>query len=80
MMKGRGRLVPAVAMLMIVLAGCTASPALTKPTLPVESPTEVVPTPEVTADLAAMKKAAGIADCPRSDPDAEALSSGLRSG
>jgi cytochrome c biogenesis protein CcmG, thiol:disulfide interchange protein DsbE len=77
MMRGRGRLVPAVAGLVIVLAGCTGSPAVTRPTLPVESPTEVVPTPEVTADLAAMKKAAGIADCPRSDADVAVMSSGL---
>jgi thiol-disulfide isomerase/thioredoxin len=37
----------------------------------------VVPTPELTADLAAMKKAAGIGECPRSDPDVAALPSGL---
>jgi thiol-disulfide isomerase/thioredoxin len=42
-----------------------------------ESPTEAVPTPESSADLAAMKKAAGIADCPKSDPDVAAVPSGL---
>jgi cytochrome c biogenesis protein CcmG/thiol:disulfide interchange protein DsbE len=77
MMRGRGRLLPAVAVLVMLLAGCTGSPALTRPTLPIESPTEAVPTPEVTADLVAMKKAAGIADCPRSDPDVAVVASGL---
>ena len=40
-----------------------------RPTTPVESPTEAAPSPETTADLAAMKKAAGIADCPRVGPE-----------
>ena len=77
MMRGRGRLMPAVAAIVLVLAGCTGSPGLTRPATPVEAPTEALPTPEVTADLAAMKKAAGIADCPRSDPDVAVVSSGL---
>ena len=66
-----------VAVLVIVLAGCGGSPALNRPSAPVESPTEAVPTPESTADLVAMKKAAGIADCPKSDPDVAAVPSGL---
>ena len=74
MMWGRGWLASAAAALVIVLAGCAGSAA---PTPPVESSAEVVPTPELTADLAAMKKAAGIAGCPRSDPDVAALPSGL---
>jgi cytochrome c biogenesis protein CcmG/thiol:disulfide interchange protein DsbE len=74
MMWGRGWLASAAAVLVIVLAGCAGYAA---PTPPVESPAEAVPTPELTADLAAMKKAAGIADCPRSDPDVAALPSGL---
>src|SRR5215203_6278387 len=77
MMRGRGRLMPAVAALVLVLAGCTGSPGLDGPASPLEAPTEALPTPEVTADLAAMKKAAGIADCPRSDPEVAATSSGL---
>jgi cytochrome c biogenesis protein CcmG, thiol:disulfide interchange protein DsbE len=67
----------AIAVLVIVLTGCSGSPVLNGPTTPVESPTEAVPSPESTADLGAMKKAAGIADCPRSDPDVAALPSGL---
>ncbi len=74
MMWGRGWLAPAAAVIVIVLAGCAGSAA---PTPPVASSAEAVPTPELTADLAAMKKAAGIADCPRSDPDVAALPSGL---
>jgi cytochrome c biogenesis protein CcmG, thiol:disulfide interchange protein DsbE len=69
-----GWLAPAAAVLVIVLTGCAGSAA---PTPPVASSAEVMPTPEVTADLAATKKAAGIADCPRSDPDVAALPSGL---
>src|SRR5215203_1963317 len=77
MMRGRGRLMPAVAALVLVLAGCTGSPGLDGPASPLEAPTEALPTPEVTADLAAMKKAAGIADCPKSDRDVAAVPSGL---
>jgi cytochrome c biogenesis protein CcmG/thiol:disulfide interchange protein DsbE len=66
----------AVAVLVIVLAGCSGSPVLNRPSLPVESP-EAVPTPESTADLVAMKQAAGIADCPKSDPEVAAVPSGL---
>jgi cytochrome c biogenesis protein CcmG, thiol:disulfide interchange protein DsbE len=67
----------AIAVLVIALTGCSGSPVLNGPTTPVESPTEAVPSAESTADLGAMKKAAGIADCPRSDPDVAALPSGL---
>ena len=44
---------------------------------PATSPTEAAPSTEPTADLAAMKKAAGIADCPTSDPKVAAVPSGL---
>jgi len=74
--RARGWLA-AVAVLAIVLTGCTGSPVLNRPSTPIESPTESVPSPESTADLVAMKKAAGIADCPRSDPDVAAAPSGL---
>src|SRR5688572_4448102 len=77
MMGGRGRLMPAVAALVLVLAGCTGSTGLDRPASALEAPTEALPTPEVTADLAAMKKAAGIADCPKSDPEVTAVPSGL---
>lgn len=70
----RGWLASTAAALVIVLASCAGSAA---PTPSTESSAEAVPTPELTADLAARKKAAGIADCPRSDPDVAALPSGL---
>ncbi|HMI34571.1 MAG TPA: TlpA disulfide reductase family protein [Propionibacteriaceae bacterium] len=70
----RGWLASTAAALVIVLASCAGSAA---PTPSTEPSAEAVPTPELTADLAAMKKAAGIADCPRSDPDVAALPSGL---
>jgi cytochrome c biogenesis protein CcmG, thiol:disulfide interchange protein DsbE len=71
---GRGWLASAAAVLVIMLASCAGSAV---PSPAVDSSAEAVPTPEVTADLAAMKKAAGIADCPRSDPDVAAMPSGL---
>ena len=74
MMWRRGWLAPAAAVLVILLTGCAGSAA---PAPPVASSAEAIPTPEVTVDLAATKKAAGIADCPRSDPDVAALPSGL---
>ena len=75
MMWRRGWLASAAAVLVILLAGCAGSAAAPAPT--VESSAEAIPTPEVTADLAATKKAAGIADCPHSDSDVAALPSGL---
>jgi cytochrome c biogenesis protein CcmG, thiol:disulfide interchange protein DsbE len=74
--RGRSWLA-AVAVLLVALTGCNGSSVLNRPSTPVESPTEAVPSPESTADLAAMKKAAGIAGCPRSDPHVAALPSGL---
>ena len=70
-------LTAAVAILAVMLAGCSGSPILGEPPTPVESPTAALPTPVVTADLASMKKAAGIADCPKSDPEVTAVPSGL---
>jgi cytochrome c biogenesis protein CcmG, thiol:disulfide interchange protein DsbE len=75
MMWRRGWLASAAAVLVIVLAGCAGSAA--PPATPVESSAEAIATPEVTADLAATKKTAGIADCPRSDSDVAALPAGL---
>jgi cytochrome c biogenesis protein CcmG, thiol:disulfide interchange protein DsbE len=74
MMRGRGWLALTVAVLVIVLEGCAGSAG---PTLPVESSTEAVPTSEVSTDLAAMKEAAGIADCPGSDKKVASIPSGL---
>jgi cytochrome c biogenesis protein CcmG, thiol:disulfide interchange protein DsbE len=74
MMWGRGWLAPAAAVVVMVLAGCAGSAA---PAPPDASSAGAIPTPEVTANLAAAKRAAGIAECPRSDPDVAALPSGL---
>jgi cytochrome c biogenesis protein CcmG, thiol:disulfide interchange protein DsbE len=73
----RGWLLAVVTMLAIVLAGCSGSAAVPEPTSPVESPREAAPSPESSADLAAMKKAAGIANCPASDPEVAPVSPGL---
>lgn len=73
----RGWLLAVVTMLAIVLAGCSGSAAVPEPTSPVESSSEAAPSPESSADLAAMKKAAGIANCPASDPEVAPVSSGL---
>ena len=74
---GSGRQAAVVAILVMGLAGCGGSPVLARSTTPVESPSGVAPSQEPTADLAAMKKAAGIADCPKSDPKVAAVPSGL---
>jgi cytochrome c biogenesis protein CcmG, thiol:disulfide interchange protein DsbE len=66
----------AAAMLAIVLASCAGPPAPAQ-SKPVVSPAEASPTPVPTTDLAAMKKAAHIADCPASDPKVAAVPSGL---
>ena len=59
------------ALAVLALAACgaapTPEPSLPVPTVPVVAPSE----------LAAQKKAAGIEDCPRSDPDVAAVTSGL---
>jgi cytochrome c biogenesis protein CcmG, thiol:disulfide interchange protein DsbE len=70
-------LVAAIAVATLVLAGCGAAvtPAGSAPTM--APPSEVAPSPESTASLGAMKKAAGIADCPKSDPSIAAVPSGL---
>jgi cytochrome c biogenesis protein CcmG, thiol:disulfide interchange protein DsbE len=64
-------------LLSMVFAGCGGSPAVPESSTPMEPPTEAAPSPEPTADLAAMKKTAKIADCPASDPKVAAVSSGL---
>jgi thiol-disulfide isomerase/thioredoxin len=73
----RGWLPAVVTMLAIVLAGCSGSGAVPKSTSPIESSSEAAPSPESSAGLAAMKKAAGIANCPASDPEVAPVSSGL---
>jgi cytochrome c biogenesis protein CcmG, thiol:disulfide interchange protein DsbE len=74
---GRRRLAAVAAVLVMGLAGCGGSPVLARSTTPAASPTEPAPSTDTTADLAAMKKAAGIADCPKSDPKVAAVPSGL---
>jgi cytochrome c biogenesis protein CcmG/thiol:disulfide interchange protein DsbE len=64
----RSWLAAAAAVLAVVLAGCSQSS---------EVPQPAPPSPESTADLAAMKKAADIADCPDSDREISPVSSGL---
>ena len=70
-------LVAAIAVATLVLTGCgaAATPAGSAPNVP--PPSEVAPSPESTASLGPMKKAAEIADCPKSDPDVAAVPSGL---
>lgn len=68
----------AVAVVLLVLAtGCTETPTVTR--LPGSGPTtaEALPTVDSTADLPALKKAAGIADCPVSDAEVPAVRGGL---
>ena len=52
----------------VLLAACIAPPERTPP--PPPAPTE-------TYDLPALKRQAGIPDCPRSDPEVEAVTTGL---
>ncbi len=62
-----------VGLAMLALAACGGTPGHTpEPNLP--APTEPVIAP---SELAAQKQAAGIEDCPHSDPDALAVAQGL---
>ena len=74
---GWRRLAAVAAVLVIGLAGCGGSPVLARSTTPAASPTEAAPSTEPAADLAAMKQAAGIANCPTSDPKVAAVPYGL---
>lgn len=84
-MRTAVRLAPAVCAVVCAvvlgLAGCTETPSVTRSTTPVEAPGTLAPStapaPSPTADLAALKQAAGIADCPTSDPSAPAVAKGL---
>ena len=73
----RCRFAVAVALAVLLLAGCgsPAAPAESAPPMAPES--DVAPSPESTAGLLAMKKKAGIPDCPKSDPDIAPVRSGL---
>jgi cytochrome c biogenesis protein CcmG/thiol:disulfide interchange protein DsbE len=60
-----------VALAVLALAAC-ATPTTPEPSPPVPTVPVVAP-----SELAAQKKAAGIVDCPRSDPDIDAVTAGL---
>jgi len=69
----------ATSALLALLVGCTPAAPLTRSAEPAVS---APPTPALTRapdsdDLATVKKAAGIADCPSSDPDVAAVPEGL---
>lgn len=60
-----------------LLAGCTEDAVVTrKPAVPDQAPASAAPGPS-TADLAPVKKAAGIPDCPISDPAVAPAAEGL---
>jgi thiol-disulfide isomerase/thioredoxin len=68
-----------VALLALVLAtGCTAQPAVTRSTdAPVPTPEPSLSRAPDSGGLAAAKRAAGIPDCPASDPEVPAVEDGL---
>ncbi len=61
-----------VVLAVLLLTACGATPTTSEPSLGVPAVPVVAP-----SELAAQKKAAGIEDCPRSDPDIPAVNSGL---
>jgi len=64
------RTAAAVVGLVLVLAGCTETPSVVRSTQPPTSAATDVPADQTSApnpDLTAAKKAAGIADCPKTD-------------
>ena len=65
-----------VAALLVLLPGCTSAPAVTRSGDPSPVTAPPVQAPD-SSDLAAAKEAAGIADCPTSDADVEAVPDGL---
>ena len=78
-MSRGARLLLVLAVLMTTLAGCTepASVGPRQPPSATSEPSVAAPKPgEITA-LAVQKKAAGIADCPESDPDVSPVPGGL---
>ena len=74
---GRGWLVAVIVASAVALAACSSAAAPPESAAPMSPPSEAMPSPESTAGLAATKKAAGIADCPKSDPNVAAVPSGL---
>src|SRR5512133_2969863 len=74
---GRGRLVAAVAIASLLLTGCGSSAVPAESAPPMAPESEVAPSPESTAGLAIMQQKAGIAECPKSNPDVAPARSGL---
>ena len=76
-MRWPGRHLAVALVVLGLVAGCSEAPSVTR--LSSAAPTTVEPAPTVasTADLRALKQAAGIADCPASDPAVAALPNGL---
>lgn len=77
-MSWRPRLLTGLAALAL-LTGCSAEPVVTRST---QAPTTTSSTPSLSpapdsSDLAGAKLAAGIADCPSSDPEVPAVAKGL---
>ena len=64
---------------LVLLAGCTDSPVVTRSTEPPGSASAASPVGRApdSSGLGAAKRAAGIADCPTSDPDVPAVADGL---
>lgn len=76
--RARGRWAAATLLIgMLLLAGCTETPTVTRSSTPVETLPATAPAPSSTADLGVLKKAAGIADCPVSDTAVAPVAAGL---
>jgi cytochrome c biogenesis protein CcmG, thiol:disulfide interchange protein DsbE len=73
----RASLAAAAAAVAMLLAACGGSSMQAGSASPMGPPSEAAPSPESTGGLAATKKAAGIADCPKSDPNVAPVPSGL---
>jgi cytochrome c biogenesis protein CcmG/thiol:disulfide interchange protein DsbE len=66
-----------VLVVILLLAACAEAPGVTRSPAPASSTEQAAPDPQPSVDLAALKKAARIEDCPTSDPAAPVVSSGL---
>jgi cytochrome c biogenesis protein CcmG/thiol:disulfide interchange protein DsbE len=73
----RASLAAAAAAVAMLLGACGVPSMQAGSASPMGPPSEAMPSPESTAGLAATKKAAGIADCPKSDPNVAPVPSGL---
>jgi thiol-disulfide isomerase/thioredoxin len=67
----------ATAGLLALLTACTQAPAVTRSTAPAPTTAPTLTRAPDSSDLAAAKKAAGIPDCPASDPEVGAVPNGL---